>query len=181
MACFQYFVFNFISLLSYFPASAILIIIASDVQVKRTAHLQSSEWCPTRRIQPHVVTTRFFPFDLSQFTNQIRPSLTHSFLIHFHFPQLLSNIKEVKVQEQIQKLQVGTIPRSVWVLLSDDLVDICKVEFLSLTLLMACHFLTVFLLIHLCERAHFSLFVCGLFSLETISPFVVLCCGAGCP
>ena len=34
--------------------------------------------------------------------------------------------QEVKVQEQVQKLDVGKIPRSMWVVLMDDLVDTCK-------------------------------------------------------
>jgi len=34
--------------------------------------------------------------------------------------------QEVKIQEQVQKLEVGKIPRSVWAVLTDDLVDSCK-------------------------------------------------------
>lgn len=30
------------------------------------------------------------------------------------------------MQEQVQKLTLGTIPRSMWVVLEDDLVDCCK-------------------------------------------------------
>ncbi|CAN0335277.1 unnamed protein product, partial [Ascophyllum nodosum] len=37
-----------------------------------------------------------------------------------------SDYQEVKVQEQAQKLSVGSIPRSMVVLLQDDLVDSCK-------------------------------------------------------
>ena len=36
------------------------------------------------------------------------------------------NYQEVKIQEQAQRLAVGTIPRSMWVVLQDDLVDACK-------------------------------------------------------
>jgi len=36
------------------------------------------------------------------------------------------NYQEVKIQEQVQRLAVGTIPRSMWVVLMDDLVDMCK-------------------------------------------------------
>ncbi|XP_052064164.1 DNA helicase MCM9-like [Mytilus californianus] len=36
------------------------------------------------------------------------------------------NYQEIKVQEQVQKLAVGTIPRSMWVILEEDLVDTCK-------------------------------------------------------
>ena len=31
------------------------------------------------------------------------------------------------MQEQVQKLAMGTIPRSMWVVLENDLVDTCKV------------------------------------------------------
>ena len=34
--------------------------------------------------------------------------------------------QEIKIQEQVQRLAVGNIPRSMWVTLQDDLVDICK-------------------------------------------------------
>ncbi|RXG69107.1 DNA helicase MCM9 [Armadillidium vulgare] len=34
--------------------------------------------------------------------------------------------QELKIQEQAQKLLVGTIPRSIWVTLEDDLVDLAK-------------------------------------------------------
>jgi DNA helicase MCM9 len=40
--------------------------------------------------------------------------------------QCYRDSQEVKVQEQIQKLDVGTIPRSIWVVLENDLVDVCK-------------------------------------------------------
>jgi len=36
------------------------------------------------------------------------------------------NYQELKIQEQVQRLAVGTIPRSMWVVLMDDLVDSCK-------------------------------------------------------
>jgi len=36
------------------------------------------------------------------------------------------NYQELKIQEQVQRLAVGTIPRSMWVVLMDDLVDMCK-------------------------------------------------------
>ncbi|XP_042857902.1 DNA helicase MCM9-like [Penaeus japonicus] len=36
------------------------------------------------------------------------------------------DFQEIKIQEQVQKLVVGTIPRSLWVTLEDDLVDACK-------------------------------------------------------
>ncbi|XP_069133672.1 LOW QUALITY PROTEIN: DNA helicase MCM9-like [Argopecten irradians] len=41
-------------------------------------------------------------------------------------PLKCRNYQEVKVQEQVQKLAVGTIPRSMWIALEDDLVDLCK-------------------------------------------------------
>ncbi|XP_048477653.1 DNA helicase MCM9 [Plutella xylostella] len=34
--------------------------------------------------------------------------------------------QEIKIQEQINKLNVGAIPGSIWVVLEDDLVDTCK-------------------------------------------------------
>ncbi|GLH03509.1 DNA replication licensing factor Mcm2 [Gryllus bimaculatus] len=34
--------------------------------------------------------------------------------------------QEIKIQEQVAKLTVGAIPRSMWVTLEDDLVDTCK-------------------------------------------------------
>nr|XP_047132529.1 DNA helicase MCM9 [Hydra vulgaris] len=34
--------------------------------------------------------------------------------------------QEIKIQEQVQNLHFGHIPRSIWVLLEDDLVDSCK-------------------------------------------------------
>ena len=34
--------------------------------------------------------------------------------------------QEIKVQEHVQMLDIGTIPRSLWVVLEDDLVDGCK-------------------------------------------------------
>eukprot|EP00118_Oscarella_pearsei_P018417 m.188625 g.188625 ORF g.188625 m.188625 type:complete len:552 (+) comp39391_c1_seq5:284-1939(+) len=34
--------------------------------------------------------------------------------------------QEIKIQEQVQRLAVGNIPRSMWVILLDDLVDKCK-------------------------------------------------------
>ena len=36
------------------------------------------------------------------------------------------NYQEIKIQEQVQRLAVGMIPRSMWVVLMDDLVDCCK-------------------------------------------------------
>ena len=41
-------------------------------------------------------------------------------------PVKCKNYQEIKVQEQVQKLAVGTIPRSMWVILEEDLVDSCK-------------------------------------------------------
>ncbi|KPJ02445.1 DNA replication licensing factor MCM9 [Papilio xuthus] len=34
--------------------------------------------------------------------------------------------QEIKIQEQVNKLSIGTIPGSMWVVLEDDLVDCCK-------------------------------------------------------
>nr|XP_045624120.1 DNA helicase MCM9-like [Procambarus clarkii] len=41
-------------------------------------------------------------------------------------PMHTKDYQEIKIQEQVQKLVVGTIPRSLWVTLEDDLVDSCK-------------------------------------------------------
>lgn len=41
-------------------------------------------------------------------------------------PTACRDYQEIKIQEQISKLAVGTIPRSIWVVLEDDLVDSCK-------------------------------------------------------
>lgn len=35
--------------------------------------------------------------------------------------------QEIKIQEQVQSLTVGSIPRSIVVVLENDLVDVCKV------------------------------------------------------
>jgi hypothetical protein len=36
--------------------------------------------------------------------------------------------QEIKIQEQVQSLTVGSIPRSIVVVLENDLVDSCKVQ-----------------------------------------------------
>lgn len=41
-------------------------------------------------------------------------------------PLKCRNYQEIKLQEQVQRLAMGTIPRSLWVVLEDDLVDVCK-------------------------------------------------------
>ena len=41
-------------------------------------------------------------------------------------PTSCRDYQELKIQEQVQKLAVGTIPRFMWVVLEDDLVDMCK-------------------------------------------------------
>ncbi|XP_054285857.1 DNA helicase MCM9-like [Macrosteles quadrilineatus] len=41
---------------------------------------------------------------------------------HFSY----KDYQEIKIQEQVGKLGMGTIPRSMWVTLEDDLVDSCK-------------------------------------------------------
>ncbi|CAN0023866.1 unnamed protein product, partial [Scytosiphon promiscuus] len=43
-----------------------------------------------------------------------------------HGEHKYSDYQEIKVQEQAQKLSVGSIPRSMVILLQDDLVDSCK-------------------------------------------------------
>ncbi|XP_071501426.1 uncharacterized protein [Diadema antillarum] len=41
-------------------------------------------------------------------------------------PSSCRDYQEIKIQEQVHKLTMGTIPRSMWVILEDDLVDSCK-------------------------------------------------------
>jgi DNA helicase MCM9 len=41
-------------------------------------------------------------------------------------PDSCKDYQEIKVQEQVTKLAIGTIPRAITVILEDDLVDICK-------------------------------------------------------
>ncbi|XP_052832096.1 DNA helicase MCM9 [Octopus bimaculoides] len=41
-------------------------------------------------------------------------------------PLKCKDYQEIKVQEQVQHLLLGTIPRSMWVVLENDLVDSCK-------------------------------------------------------
>jgi len=45
---------------------------------------------------------------------------------NLHGPSKCKDYQELKIQEQVQKLDVGNIPRSMWVILEDDLVDQCK-------------------------------------------------------
>ncbi|OWF35387.1 DNA helicase MCM9-like isoform X2 [Mizuhopecten yessoensis] len=63
----------------------------------------------------------------SKCTNEICNSITFSPLSDAGTqPLKCRNYQEVKVQEQVQKLAMGTIPRSMWIALEDDLVDVCK-------------------------------------------------------
>ncbi|XP_078030228.1 DNA helicase MCM9 isoform X1 [Epinephelus lanceolatus] len=41
-------------------------------------------------------------------------------------PAACRDFQEIKIQEQVQRLSVGSIPRSMVVVLEDDLVDMCK-------------------------------------------------------
>ncbi|KAI2652204.1 DNA helicase MCM9-like protein [Labeo rohita] len=41
-------------------------------------------------------------------------------------PATCKDYQEIKIQEQVQKLSVGSIPRSMLIILEDDLVDSCK-------------------------------------------------------
>ncbi|KAF7253606.1 DNA helicase MCM9 [Varanus komodoensis] len=43
-----------------------------------------------------------------------------------HAPNSCRDYQEIKIQEQVQRLSVGSIPRSMMVVLEDDLVDSCK-------------------------------------------------------
>ncbi|XP_060907261.1 DNA helicase MCM9 isoform X1 [Labrus mixtus] len=58
------------------------------------------------------------------------PDACHSFkftcLTDGSEPGACRDYQEIKIQEQVQRLSVGSIPRSMVVVLEDDLVDICK-------------------------------------------------------
>ena len=41
-------------------------------------------------------------------------------------PKKCRNYQEIKIQEQIHTLPVGSVPRAMWVVLEDDIVDSCK-------------------------------------------------------
>jgi DNA helicase MCM9 len=41
-------------------------------------------------------------------------------------PSECKDYQEIRLQEHLNRLSVGTIPRSVTILLEDDLVDSCK-------------------------------------------------------
>ncbi|XP_061603121.1 DNA helicase MCM9 isoform X2 [Cololabis saira] len=41
-------------------------------------------------------------------------------------PATCRDLQEIKIQEQVQRLSVGSVPRSLVVVLEDDLVDVCK-------------------------------------------------------
>ena len=41
-------------------------------------------------------------------------------------PVKCRNYQEIKIQEHVQRLAMGNIPRAMWVVLEDDLVDCCK-------------------------------------------------------
>lgn len=41
---------------------------------------------------------------------------------------MCTDYQEMKIQEQVQTLTVGSIPRSIVVVLDNDLVDRCKVS-----------------------------------------------------
>ena len=40
--------------------------------------------------------------------------------------EFCKDYQEIKVQEQVGNLNLGTIPRSIWVALEDDLINVCK-------------------------------------------------------
>lgn len=41
-------------------------------------------------------------------------------------PGACRDFQEIKMQEQVNKLTIGTVPRSIAVVVEDDLVDVCK-------------------------------------------------------
>ncbi|XP_063632795.1 DNA helicase MCM9-like [Cydia splendana] len=46
--------------------------------------------------------------------------------VHLVSREHCKDYQEIKIQEQVNKLGIGTIPGSMWVVLEDDLVDSCK-------------------------------------------------------
>ncbi|KAM3967013.1 LOW QUALITY PROTEIN: uncharacterized protein ACR2FA_011898 [Aphomia sociella] len=46
--------------------------------------------------------------------------------VHLVSREHCKDYQEIKIQEQVNKLNIGTIPGSMWVVLEDDLVDCCK-------------------------------------------------------
>lgn len=81
----------------------------------------------------HVFTVQA---DLDQFYTFVQPaacpnpdgcnSYKFSCLSGGTEPAVCRDYQEIKIQEQVQRLAIGSIPRSVVVVLEDDLVDICK-------------------------------------------------------
>jgi DNA replicative helicase MCM subunit Mcm2 (Cdc46/Mcm family) len=41
-------------------------------------------------------------------------------------PEFCKDYQEIRMQETVNKLDVGSMPTSMWVTLEDDLVDSCK-------------------------------------------------------
>lgn len=41
-------------------------------------------------------------------------------------PKYCRDYQEIKLQEKVSRLAMGKIPRSIAVILEDDLVDVCK-------------------------------------------------------
>ncbi|KAI0217790.1 DNA helicase MCM9 [Lamellibrachia satsuma] len=78
----------------------------------------------------HVFTVEA---DFEQYYSVCRPSrcpnesgLQQHQQLHSSGRTRCRNYQELKIQEQVQRLGVGTIPRSMWAVLEDDLVDSCK-------------------------------------------------------
>lgn len=41
-------------------------------------------------------------------------------------PEYCKDYREVKIQQQFNTLSVGSVPKSMWVILEDDLVETCQ-------------------------------------------------------
>ena len=55
-----------------------------------------------------------------------------------------TNYQEIKIQENAKSLAVGTVPRSICVLLQDDLADMCQTGGMYLAYItLLCHWLLV--------------------------------------
>ena len=68
-------------------------------------------------------------------------------------PVKCCNYQEVKIQEQVQRLAMGTIPRSIWIILHDDLVDCCKAgDDVVIWWVQICKWLIKYMKIFLCRK-----------------------------
>ncbi|XP_053605707.1 DNA helicase MCM9-like isoform X2 [Plodia interpunctella] len=57
---------------------------------------------------------------------EMRCKSTNFNQVHMVSREYCKDYQEIKIQEQVNKLSIATIPGSLWVVLEDDLVDCCK-------------------------------------------------------